>query len=155
MWEEFNHNTAWTIWSLTTRQRKVWSTILIIHIFIKYQVVKSTCRFEKLDSGPGMNREGRRGVEAIWLPSNSRRNSLCLLCSSFRRLLSWACSSEYEWFLRWNHTYTHTLNKNKIFKWTIIFLYNKSCTSSPRESQFLILLSWLPEAESYPEVSSL
>lgn len=46
-----------------------------------------TCRFVKMDSA-GMRRDGTRGVEVIWLPSNRRRNSLCLLCSSFRRLLS-------------------------------------------------------------------
>lgn len=47
-----------------------------------------TCMFEKMDS-TGMRRDWARGVEeVIWFPSNRRRNSLCLLCSSFRRLLS-------------------------------------------------------------------
>lgn len=66
-----------------------------------------TCRFMKLHPGPGMSEGLGRDMEGIWFPNSSWRNSLCRFWSSVRRLLSWACSSAKEGFLR--HTaYNYT-----------------------------------------------
>lgn len=59
-----------------------------------------------LDIGPsdprrrkGVGEEVRKAwpeLKGAWPPNRRRRNSLCRRCSSFNRLLSWACSSEKD-----------------------------------------------------------
>lgn len=135
-------------------KRKVCISLLHMVMFHKVQF---TCTFMKLHSGPATSREWGRDLEGMWFPKSSWRNSLCLLCSSARRLLSWACSSTNEGFLR--HTYTNICIKINPPKKTITpfikqNLSSESSTSWPQNSQFPVLLSWPPSAVIYPAVSS-
>lgn len=128
-----------------------------MYFYIAYDnvlLLQFTCRFIKLHSGPVRSTEWGRDTEGM--SKSSWRNSLCLLWSSVKRLISWACSSANEEFL--THTHTHIQIYGLKYKKTVHSKQNfwsESSTSWPKNSQFPVLLSWLPVVVIYPAVSSL
>lgn len=124
------------------------------------------------DNGPsdpssrkGVGEEVRKAGPAVrvpWPPNRRRRNSLCLRCSSFSRLLSWACSSEKDKRLKQKKIVTEQAGSccsllmwpHSVWKWSLVVsrffhrltwaeTYFLAAAASSSSSSILALSNWI------------